>query len=528
MPPENPSTVHVFRAGETLHVTLPEQGESLSDNDVVGLGVRTRPLEPSATWRIRPLNSSVGWDNYHPHPTFTIPSQNETYRLFPGDNTLCEYRPADALNCLRLTFTETTHVHVSPHASPNPKNHSEGGETPHTWLSSDHRTLTGGTLLADAATTASMGDEHGFTHRLVDAGWYTEHARNLFTPHPNVNLRDVADAYTQLGMPLILWIPPFVQCGTTLWETLAAKRWLVARDVPAYTPATFPVFGDGAWGSYLDFTNPELAGVWNAHLNHLVREYNVAGFKLDFGENLPYTNIRFYNPDPPAGERPPSKTSYPDYASRATVPQTGQPPWSVTVRSGFATTPGRAAFWAGDQDATMHRFNGLVSAFHALRTSQNVGYSRSGFDVGGYFGTPTEHEMVAWVGFAAVSNLRIYHGLGERHPAKLGGRVRATHERWIAGGVGEVTSLDSTFWGRGRYVYRDATVDAPRVYQRQTDTLIVPVSAGRAVTPAFLPAGVWENITTGVVCEVDNPTVVCPPSPRAGEPLHMYLRKDKG
>ncbi len=493
-----------YAAGEQFTVTLPNetQGEPFR-----GLGVRARSLESGAVWRLRPVNSSFGYSTYHPHPKFEV--GGVTYDLSPGDNTLVEYRPADAPSVIRFTFAEPTSMKiVYEGAEPVGEGEENTATSPPglsgLWLSSDWRTMNEASLLDDLGAAVRLG---GFTHRLLDEGWYTEDSPVLLTPRDDdrMSALRVVEAYRSAGIPVVLWMPSWVRYGTVLWDACDSKGWFVKTgEGKSYV---FPVKGDGdVYGSYLDFSNNEVVARWRGRLAKLLDlggvtvsgAAGVAGWKLDFGENLPDDAVMLGEILLP--DVKPGKCGFSDYASAATagVGQSG-----VVVRSGWRHTPTVAGLWTGDHDATMGRFNGLMSAVHCLRTAHNIGYTETGFDIGGYFGTPTELEMLGWQGLAAASSFGVYHGLGERHPARYPSSVQSMHVK-VAAVRTLIRETDPSFYSYGEWftgVVDDEHAGGVMVAQRNTEKVIVGVGAGRDQTPVLFPEGRWMNPVTGSVFE---------------------------
>lgn len=455
---------------------------AIGDDEVTGFGVRFAPLEPGDAWRLRVSNRAYGHQTYAPSGSFSVGGARHVLRS--GGEDLVEFRPADAPDTLRITVGPWDATLTTDEAPPVADDACAPGWARGLWIGGSWAGLTQERVEADLVEWTSRGlHARG---RLVDHGWYGNDGE-LFEPSAEFpDLPALVRRHLEVGLDVALWVAPWVPIGTAQWERFRSRGWFVT-DTDG-DPAVFPVVGDGAIaGSYLDLSADDVARAWSDGIRRLA-DLGVRAIKLDFGEALPDGAVLRSERTVVDQPRQATRNEFPLFMQDAT--RTGLRPGSfVMSRAGWTDSPSLVSVWIGDQSSDRSRFAGLGSTPFALRSSLDAGYRQVGFDVGGYFGTPSPADFCSWQRTSLLFDFALYHGLTDRSPWSYGDDAVATHNEMIRL-RGLVTWSTDDRVDIGRDTRRRA------ICQRTGRTAIAVADLGEPMAVS-LPDGVWHDVVTG-------------------------------
>ena len=122
---------------------------------------------------------------------------------------------------------------------------------------------------------------------MIDDNWQYDYGVWDFSPRKFKDPKGMITKLHAMGFQVMLWVCPFVSADSDVYLELEAAG-LLLKD------------GDGQpkmvrwWNgvsALLDLTNPGGVDWFTAQLDHLVKEYNIDGFKLDAGDSEYYEDV---------------------------------------------------------------------------------------------------------------------------------------------------------------------------------------------------------------------------------------------
>ncbi len=277
------------------------------------------------------------------------------------------------------------------------------------WKAGDWRTEHSGTVAADVAGFARLGLP--LDVKLIDAYWEDEVHSFAFDPAKYPDAWGMVERLAAQGTQLWLWLCPWLVVGSRAFEAAAPKGFLIA-DGQGRPITRRPGANPNVVAALIDYSNPAARAWWAESLRGLL-DRGIAGFKADFGEQLPEHAVLHSGE---TGGR--AHNAYVRHYLQATADAFGDGPPAIVSRSGSAAL--RTPIWAGDQTSDFCPKAGLPAAIRAAQSASLSGWSFNGSDIGGYFGTPTLQVWARWAEFACFTPLMMIHGLGCREPWDLG------------------------------------------------------------------------------------------------------------
>jgi alpha-D-xyloside xylohydrolase len=232
--------------------------------------------------------------------------------------------------------------------------------------------------------------------------------------------------YKDLGYRMLLWHAPYTSEASDAWEEASSGEYFL--DGPQF-------FTD--FGRVMDFTNPDAVNLWQRLLQRF-NTFNVAGYKLDYGEDVQVgvnnRRLRFNFHD---GSN--ELTMHHKYASYYhqtyldTLPSIPPRPDGdqahlvdgfILARSSTFNGQNRLhALWPGDLDSDFTRHleddywvGGLPAAVIAGLTLAASGFPIFAADTGGFRnGRPTQEVLIRWAWQTAFSAIMQIGGGGSSH-----------------------------------------------------------------------------------------------------------------
>ena len=232
--------------------------------------------------------------------------------------------------------------------------------------------------------------------------------------------------YSALGYKMLLWHAPYTSEASDAWAEASEGQYFTEG------PQFFTNFGRS-----MDFTHPEAVALWRRLLDRF-NEYDVAGYKLDYGEDV-QVGIRGRRLHFSFFDGSDELTMHHRYAllyhqtyldSLPTHPPrtNGDNPHRVNgfILGRSSTFGGQGlahALWPGDLDSDFHTHleddywvGGLPSAVVAGLTLSASGFPFYGSDTGGFRNErPTQEVLTRWAWQTAFSAIMQIGGGGTSH-----------------------------------------------------------------------------------------------------------------
>lgn len=377
------------------------------------------------------------------------------------------------------------------------------------WKAGDWRFENAATVAADRAGFRALGLPMAV--KLVDAYWEDEVHSFEFDPVKYPDAWQMVSELQAEGTEVHLWLCPWVVVGTRAHAQAQAEGWCIV-DGEGRPIVRRPGANPNVRAALIDFSNPAARQWWTGRLRSLLAR-GVAGFKADFGEQLPeHAVLRGGLSGPTAHNR-----YVRDYLEATIAAFDGQPA-AVLSRSGQAQV--RNQVWSGDQTSDFCPKSGLPAAIRAAQSASLSGFPFIGSDIGGYFGTPTPEVFIRWTQFSCFQPLFQLHGLGCREPWQMDDRTRDIFVRYArlhlelrpyleqlaqeaaAGGLPPVRMMPLAF----PEVDWQAVNDWDQQFMLGEALLVAPAAFYLPVRAVHLPPGRWYDILGR--CWVDGGTTL--------------------
>jgi alpha-D-xyloside xylohydrolase len=210
------------------------------------------------------------------------------------------------------------------------------------------------------------------------------------------------------GLKVCVWINPYIAQESEVFDEAMEQGYLIKR----YDDTVWQGDNWQAGMAVVDFTNPAAVSWYQLHLVKLL-DIGVDTFKTDFGERIPWEDVKFHNKmDPRQGHNYYSflynKTVYDTVKDRRGIHEA-----AVFARSATAGGQRMPVHWGGDCEST---WTGMLQS---LRGGLSLGMSGFGFwshDIAGFIAQgltndiPNPHIYKRWVQFGLLSSHSRLHG----------------------------------------------------------------------------------------------------------------------
>lgn len=369
----------------------------------------------------------------------------------------------------------------------------------------------------------------------IDNPWQTAYNSFDFLPDRFPDPAGLIAQLRALGFHTVLWSTPYLSETDTAADYATAEQMGLLVLGPNGTPFKWP-WQDGP-GALVDFTAPGGLGFWTARAKK-VTALGVAGFKLDFGEDLV--------PDLGASKNPVTlhdgtpETLHGLYAKGyhqayldALPPGDG---FLITRAGTWGEQTVNTCIWPGDLDNDFSRRDadntgGLPAAISDGVSLAASGYPFFGSDIGGFRnGAPTAEALIRWSEYAALGTIMQLGGGGDSHnpwdQALYGAEALPIYAQYArlhtdlfpylyslavdAGKTGRPITYPVGLVEPG-FPYEDAFMLGEALF-------VAPVvEAGATTRTVTLPPGQWIDWWTGAL--VDGGTSVTVPAPLDRLPL---------
>jgi alpha-D-xyloside xylohydrolase len=343
-----------------------------------------------------------------------------------------------------------------------------------------------------------------------DCFWMPEYTWTSFKFDP----RHFPDAKAFLGnlhkrgLKVCVWINPYIAQESDVFDEGMEKGYLLKRlDDTVWQ-------GDNwqAGMAVVDFTNPDAVSWYQSHLVTLL-DLGVDSFKTDFGERIPWENVKFHS-----GMDPRQGHNYYSYIYNKAVFETikkcrGDAEAALFARSATAGGQRMPVHWGGDCEST---WTGMIQS---LRGGLSLGLSGFGFwshDIAGFIAQglttdiPDPDIYKRWVQFGLLSSHSRLHGshtyrvpwlVDEEAVAVLSkfSRLKNMLMPYI---FAEAINCHR----QGLPMLRAMVVEFPsdrtcmtldEQYMLGGSLLVAPVFNGEGVVEYYLPAGTWTGLLDG-------------------------------
>ncbi len=425
----NINSSHIV-AGRKVHFKKDDVINISFQKEVSGFGLHFSPIAENQAFNLRSINSSVGLDTYAPSQRFRL-DKIRLRIVSRGDETIevSPYRSGKRLSMRAKYDGYLTHDSTKIRSYKPPQWAYDY------WFSTSWTRMNQHTVLKEIDTA----HRHHLEPRiwLLDAGWastktYLDFDLNKF-PEGNNFLK----VMHQSGVKPILWISPFIDSGTKLWETFDKNNWLVKNI--SKESAEFTITGDNeSIGSYIDFTSKSFIEFLTQKIKDL-HTIGLSGLMFDFGESLPDESILCLETESSKAASSLGLVGHNWYVGEIKkILHAIAAPLDMCLisRSGWTESFTDTGLWLGDQSSDVSRFAGLESVLWGYKTAYDAGYRFIGMDAGGYFGNPSINDYKKWLDLSVCMPFTMLHGAIQANPWELGGdilshfrKVREHHAR---------------------------------------------------------------------------------------------------
>jgi alpha-D-xyloside xylohydrolase len=244
-----------------------------------------------------------------------------------------------------------------------------------------------------------------------DCFWMRAYAWTNFTFDPK-NFPDPEHFLGRLhqrGIKVCVWINPYIAQDSDVFDEAADNGYLIHRLDGSVWQGDNWQAGMGV----VDFTNPDAVKWYQGQLIRLL-DMGVDTFKTDFGERIPWENVRFHNGmDPRAGHNY-YALLYNRAVFNAIADKRGPNEAAVFARAATAGGQTMPVHWGGDCESTW------AGMSQSLRGGLSLGLSGFGFwshDIGGFVAeglhdstAPAAAIYKRWVQFGLLSSHSRLHG----------------------------------------------------------------------------------------------------------------------
>jgi alpha-D-xyloside xylohydrolase len=251
----------------------------------------------------------------------------------------------------------------------------------------------------------------------IDNPWQTGYQTFAFDPTQYPDPKSMIDQLGQLGFHLVLWSSPYLDAAppTDGDHALAAMMNLLVTDGHG-NPYDFP-WQNGP-GALMDFRAEGAKDFWRARVQKVI-DLGVAGFKLDFGEDLVPEIGGRKSPFRLGSEAP--DVWHAAYAGEYHQAYLADDRFLITRAGTAGTEQYTTCVWPGDLNTDFSRHTATHSGGLPAAVSAAVSLSASGFpyfasDIGGFRGgAPTTEALCRWIEAASVLPIMQLGGGGKSH-----------------------------------------------------------------------------------------------------------------
>lgn len=345
-----------------------------------------------------------------------------------------------------------------------------------------------------------------------DCFWMRAHSWTNFTFDPS-RFPDAKGFLTRLherGLKVCVWINAYIAQDSEVFEYAADKGYLIKRVDGTVWQSDIWQAGMGI----VDFTNPEAVQWYKSQLHDLL-DLGVDTFKTDFGERIPFEDVKFHNGMDPRGGHNYYALLYNEAVYQAIADRRGPSEALLFARAATAGGQRLPVHWGGDCEST---WAGMAQS---MRGGLSLGLSGFGFwshDISGFIaeGLTTDVPDAAiykrWVQFGLLSSHSRLHG---SHTY----RVPWTVDEEACHVLGKFARLKNMLMP---YVYAQAVeccsnglpmlramlVEFPddrnchgldMQYMFGSDLLVAPVFDDTGECEFYVPAGAWTGLLDGKV-----------------------------
>jgi alpha-D-xyloside xylohydrolase len=307
------------------------------------------------------------------------------------------------------------------------------------------------------------------------------------------------------GIKICLWINPYIAEASAAFDEAAENGYLL------HSP-NGDVFQADRWQpgiGFVDFTNPDARLWYRAKLKTLL-DMGVDSFKTDFGERIP-TDVRYYD-----GSNPERMHNYYSYLYNQTVFELltevkGENEAVVFARS--STTGGQKfpVHWGGDNSSSYR------SMAETLRGGLSLGLCGFGYwshDIAGFNDMAPADLYKRWLAFGLLSSHSRLHGnaaaklpwLFDEESVEVLRFFTELKARLMPYFLETAKEAHEHGWPMLRAMVLEFP-DDPNCFYLDTQymlgsaLLVAPIFSVKGELRYYLPAGSWQNLLTGELCE---------------------------
>lgn len=310
------------------------------------------------------------------------------------------------------------------------------------------------------------------------------------------------------GLKVCVWINSYIAQDSAAFEEAAQHGYLLKRPDGS-------VWQSDNWQAgmaVVDFTNPGAVAWYQSHLEKLLG-MGVDTFKTDFGERIPYEDVRYHDGSSARAMHNYYALLYNKVVYEATVLKRGERDAAVFARSATAGGQRYPVHWGGDCECT---WNGMAQS---LRGGLSFGMSGFGFwshDIGGFMAegqaksVPDAALYKRWVQFGLLSSHSRLHGsqtyrvpwLVDEEASEVLGKFSRLKNRLMPYLFAAAIEAHTKGWPVLRAMFLEFPDDRTcltldQQYMLGESLLVAPIFNDEGVVEYYVPAGRWRGLLDG-------------------------------
>lgn len=244
-----------------------------------------------------------------------------------------------------------------------------------------------------------------------DCFWMRGHTWTsfVFDPKHFPNPKKFLDRLHERGVRVCVWINPYIAQESEVFDEAMENGYLIKKVDDSVWQSDNWQAGMGV----VDFTNPDARKWYKDQLTRLL-DLGVDTFKTDFGERIPWEDVKYYNGMAPRAGHNYYAYLYNHAVFEAIVERRGIDQAAVFARAATAGSQRLPVHWGGDCESTWPGMS------QSLRGGLSLGLSGFGFwshDIAGFIAegidddsAPDPYIYKRWVQWGLLSSHSRLHG----------------------------------------------------------------------------------------------------------------------
>ncbi|AEB07818.1 glycoside hydrolase family 31 [Coriobacterium glomerans PW2] len=310
------------------------------------------------------------------------------------------------------------------------------------------------------------------------------------------------------GLKVCVWINPYIAQKSSLFAEGKQQGYFIKHSDGNVWQWDLWQAGQGV----VDFTNPQAVEWYKDYLRALL-DMGVDTFKTDFGERIPTEDAVYFD-----GSDPEKMHNYYAYLYNEAVfdvlkEKKGDGEAVVFARSATVGSQKYPVHWGGDN---LSRYTSMADSLRGGLSFLLCGFGFWSHDIGGFEDTATADIYKRWTQFGLLSSHSRYHGNIEyRVPWTYDSEAVDVTRAFVKLKLSlmpylyaEAVHTHETGIPLMRPVFLEFPEDVnsfglDRQYMLGRNLMVAPIFNDEGAVKYYLPEGIWTNILTGKVYDVE-------------------------